>query len=229
MQSKRSMLVSKKQARKEVSNGFYLWQDKCRDYQMKNDKIILGIDPGTNVMGYGAIHLLGKEIKLLGAGIISLQKIKDHSVKLKRIFEGTIEIIEQFHPDEVAIEAPFFGKNVQSMLKLGRAQGIAIAASLIRDIPIAEYSPKKIKHSITGNGNASKQQVASMLQKLLSIKNLPHYLDATDALGAAMCHYFQCNLHTIQNGSEAGKKKFTGWKAFLAENPERKISAGKKL
>lgn len=195
---------------------------------MKNDKIILGIDPGTNIMGYGAIHLVGKEIKLLGAGIISLQKIKDHPLKMKRIFEGTIELIEQLKPDELAIEAPFFGKNVQSMLKLGRAQGIAIAAALVRNIPIFEYSPKKIKQSVTGNGNASKEQVASMLQKLLLIKNLPHYLDATDALGAAMCHYFQQNTQSIRNNSANGNKKFSGWKGFLTENPERKIIAGKK-
>jgi len=195
---------------------------------MKQDKIILGIDPGTNIMGYGAIHLVGKEIKLLGAGIISLQKIKDQPLKMKRIFEGTIELIGQFKPDELAIEAPFFGKNVQSMLKLGRAQGIAIAAALVRDIPIFEYSPKKIKQSVTGNGNASKEQVAAMLQKLLLIKNLPHYLDATDALGAAMCHYFQQNTQSILNNNGTSGKKFSGWKGFLTENPERNISTERK-
>ena len=188
---------------------------------MKQDKIILGIDPGTSVMGYGAIHLEGNKIKLLGAGIISMQKIKDHLMKLKKIFEGTLELIEQHNPDELAIEAPFFGKNVQSMLKLGRAQGIAIAAALTRNIPVFEYSPKKIKQSITGNGNASKEQVAAMLQKLLLIKNLPHYLDATDALGAAVCHYFQQNMLSMKNGNAV--KRFSGWKAFLTENPERKI------
>ena len=201
---------------------------------MKNDKIILGIDPGTNIMGYGAIHLTGKEIKLLGAGIINMQKIKEHPLKMKRIFEGTSELIEQFKPDELAIEAPFFGKNVQSMLKLGRAQGIAIAAALVREIPIFEYAPKKIKHSITGNGNASKEQVAAMLQKILAPpKSSPkgrtfdfsqlNYLDATDALGAAVCHYFQYNLQSLQNNSVMGKKKFSGWKNFLAENPNRKV------
>ena len=196
---------------------------------MKTDKIILGIDPGTNIMGYGAIYIVGKEIKLLGAGIISLQKINDHPLKLKRIFEGTIELADQFKPDELAIEAPFFGKNVQSMLKLGRAQGIAIAAALVRNIPIFEYSPKKIKQSVTGNGNASKEQVASMLQKLLLIKNLPHYLDATDALGAAVCHYFQDSMESINRNSSNGKKKIAGWKAFLSENPDRQISSIKKL
>lgn len=196
---------------------------------MKNDKIILGIDPGTNIMGYGAIHLLGKEIKLLGAGIISMQKLKDQPLKMKRIFEGTCDLIEQFKPDELAIEAPFFGKNVQSMLKLGRAQGIAIAAALIQEIPIFEYAPKKIKQSVTGNGNASKEQVAAMIQKILLIKNLPHYLDTTDALGAALCHYFQNNLQSVRNSSDATQKKFSGWKSYLEENPDRKIKTGKKL
>ncbi|MBI4947182.1 MAG: crossover junction endodeoxyribonuclease RuvC [Bacteroidetes bacterium] len=206
---------------------------------MKYDKIILGIDPGTNIMGYGAIHVVGKEIKLLGAGVISLQKVKDHPIKLKKIFEGTIELIEQFKPDELAIEAPFFGKNVQSMLKLGRAQGIAIAAALVRNIPIFEYSPKKIKQSVTGNGNASKEQVAAMLQKLFAHpKSSPsggtfnftelRYLDATDALGAAMCHYFQDSIQNINTNSANGKKSFSGWKAFLSENPNRQVSPIKK-
>ena len=190
---------------------------------MKRDKIILGIDPGTNIMGYGAIHIIGKEVKLLGAGIISMEKLKDQSLKMKRIFEGTCELLEQFTPDELSIEAPFFGKNVQSMLKLGRAQGIAIAAALVRGIPIFEYSPKKIKQSVTGNGNATKEQVAAMLQKLLLIKNMPHYLDSTDALGAAMCHYFQENVQAVRNAASTGNKKVSGWKAFLTENPERKV------
>lgn len=202
---------------------------------MKNDKIILGIDPGTNIMGYGAIHIIGKEIKLLGAGIISMEKLKDQSLKMKRIFEGTSELLEQFMPDELAIEAPFFGKNVQSMLKLGRAQGIAIAAALVRGIPIFEYSPKKIKQSVTGNGNATKEQVAAMLQKILALPPAPkggnmkrtfdfsglQYLDSTDALGAALCHHFQDNV--VRNSSGAGSKKVSGWKAFLAENPGRKV------
>ena len=213
---------------------------------MKCDKVILGIDPGTNIMGYGAIHIVGKEIKLLGAGIISMEKLKDQPLKMKKIFEGTSELIAQFKPDELAIEAPFFGKNVQSMLKLGRAQGIAIAAALVRNIPIFEYSPKKIKQSVTGNGNASKEQVASMLQKILAPP--PHspsrlvgmlkqrtfdfselsYLDSTDALGAAVCHYFDGGIQSIKNNSAAGRKKVSGWKAFLTENPERKINREKK-
>lgn len=201
---------------------------------MKKDKIILGIDPGTNIMGYGAIHIIGKEIKLLGAGIISMEKLKDQPLKMKKIFEATSDLLEQLKPDELAIEAPFFGKNVQSMLKLGRAQGIAIAAALVRGIPIFEYSPKKIKQSVTGNGNATKEQVASMLQKLFAPpKSSPpgrtfdfsdiQYLDATDALGAAMCHHFQDNMQSVHNSTGTGTKKISGWKAFLAENPQRKI------
>ncbi len=195
---------------------------------MITDRIILGIDPGTNIMGYGALHLTGREVRLLGAGIISMEKLKDQPLKMKRIFEGTVDLIEQFKPDELAIEAPFFGKNVQSMLKLGRAQGIAIAAALVREIPVFEYAPKKIKQSITGNGNASKEQVAAMLQKILLIKNMPRYLDATDALGAALCHYFQYNTQNIRSVSGFPGKKFTGWKSFLADNPERKISGEKR-
>ena len=201
---------------------------------MKQDKVILGIDPGTNIMGYGAIHILGNTIKLLAAGVISMQKLNDHPLKMKKIFEGTVELLDQFKPDELAIEAPFFGKNVQSMLKLGRAQGIAIAAALVRNIPIFEYSPKKIKQSVTGNGNASKEQVAAMLEKILAppkssptgrtfdFSNL-RYLDSTDALGAAMCHHFSGTGVAIQNNGKTGSKKVSGWKAFLAENPGRKI------
>lgn len=181
-------------------------------------------------MGYGAIHIVGSETKLLGAGIILLQKIEDHPLKLKKIFEGTMELLKKYKPDELAIESPFFGKNVQSMLKLGRAQGIAIAAAIVRGIPVFEYSPKKIKQSITGNGNASKEQVAAMLQKIFAtapkgesakspFRDLG--LDATDALGAAVCHYFQLNSLSLKNGNDV--KKFSGWKAFLSSNPERKI------
>lgn len=194
----------------------------------------MGIDPGTNIMGYGAIHILGNEIKLLGAGIISMEKLKDQPLKMRRIFEGTTELLSQFKPDELAIEAPFFGKNVQSMLKLGRAQGIAIAAALIRGIPIFEYSPKKIKQSVTGNGNATKEQVAAMLQKILSPLSPQgrgpkpgafdftdlKYLDSTDALGAAICHHFQDNMQSVRSNTGIDKK-VSGWKAFLAENPGR--------
>lgn len=180
----------------------------------QNDKVVLGIDPGTNIMGYGVIHCVGKEVKLLHMGVLDMQKLDDHPVKLRKIFEYVLGLIEEFKPDEVSLEAPFFGKNVQSMLKLGRAQGVAIAAALYRNIPIFEYSPKKIKLSITGNGNASKEQVASMLKALLSIRETPKHLDATDGLAAAMCHHFQ-------NGKPSGGKTYSGWKAFLSENPER--------
>lgn len=181
----------------------------------QSERVILGIDPGTIVMGFGLIQVSGTNVKALEIGALRLGKIDDHAVRLKRIFEETIVIIEKFHPDELAIEAPFFGKNVQSMLKLGRAQGVAIAAALSRQIPITEYSPKKIKMSITGNGNASKEQVAAMLQQILGIDNNKHSLDATDALGAALCHYYQSSK------TNGGKKSYTGWKAFLNENPGR--------
>lgn len=185
---------------------------------MSKDKIILGIDPGTNIMGYGLISLSGNEMSLVAAGIIDLGKLEDHHLKLQRIFERTLGLITEYHPDELAIEAPFFGKNVQSMLKLGRAQGVAIAAALSRTIPVFEYSPKKIKQSITGNGNASKVQVAAMLQTLLHFKEMPKYLDATDGLAAAVCHRFQ------GNGNVSGEQRsYSGWKAFLTENPGRTV------
>ncbi len=184
---------------------------------MATDRIILGIDPGTVIMGYGLIHIKGSNPELLSAGVIKLDKFEEHPDRLKKIFERTVAIIEEYKPDELAIEAPFFGKNVQSMLKLGRAQGVAIAAALSKNIPITEYSPKKIKMSITGNGNASKEQVAAMLQQLLKFKQTPSHLDATDALGAAMCHYFQ------NSNLKSGGKSYTGWKAFLTDNPKRKV------
>ena len=176
------------------------------------NRVILGIDPGTNIMGYGIIETNGAVIKLLSLGVIKLNNLDDHALKLKRIFEQTVSLLEQYKPDELAIEAPFFGKNVQSMLKLGRAQGVAIAAALSRSVPVFEYSPRKIKQSITGKGSASK--VASMLQNLLQFDQLPQYLDATDGLAAAVCHYFQ-------RGATSGKKGYSGWKAFIQDNPER--------
>ena len=180
------------------------------------DRIILGIDPGTLVMGYGILHVAGARLTPLGIGVIKLDKYDDHADRLKKIFERTVGIIDEFKPDELAIEAPFFGKNVQSMLKLGRAQGVAIAAALSRNIPITEYSPKKIKMSITGNGNASKEQVAAMLRQILGITGGEKYLDATDALGAALCHYYQNN--GLKGG---GSKSYSGWKSFLGDNPAR--------
>ena len=181
---------------------------------MRTDKIILGIDPGTTIMGYGLIQIKGKEMELLQMGVLHLSKLNSHALKLKRIFERTLTMIDEYKPDELAVEAPFFGKNVQSMLKLGRAQGVAMAAGLYRDIPIFEYSPKKIKKSITGNGNASKEQVAAMLKSLLTIKEMPKHLDATDGLAAAVCHSFQ------RDSTEKGKS-YTGWKAFVKDNPDK--------
>ena len=162
---------------------------------MTKDRVILGIDPGTIVMGYGVLKIEGHKPKLEAMGILQLNKYEDHYLRLRKIFERVLGLIDQYHPDELAIEAPFFGKNVQSMLKLGRAQGVAMAAALERDIPIFEYAPLKIKMSITGNGNAAKEQVAGMLQRYLHIPEasmLPQ-LDATDGLAAAVCHYFQTN------------------------------------
>ncbi len=181
---------------------------------MKNDRIILGIDPGTSIMGYGLIHNKGNKIEPITLGVIKLAKLGDHPLKLQRIFERTLALIKEYKPDELAIEAPFYGKNVQSMLKLGRAQGVAMAAALYQQVPIFEYSPKKIKQSITGNGNASKEQVAAMLINLLSLKEPPDYLDATDGLAVAVCHYFQ-----NKPGTEG--KKYNSWKGFIGDNPER--------
>ena len=181
---------------------------------MSSEKIILGIDPGTTVMGFGLIKVINRKMELMQLDELLLKKYDDHYVKLKLIFERTIHLIETYHPDEIAIEAPFFGKNVQSMLKLGRAQGVAMAAGLSREVPITEYSPKKIKMAITGNGNASKEQVAKMLQSLLKIKNLPKNLDATDGLAAAVCHFY--NSGKITSG-----KNYTGWSAFVKQNGKR--------
>jgi len=178
------------------------------------EKIILGIDPGTTIMGFGLIKVVGKKMEFLQLNELQLSKYDDHYVRLKHIFERTIQLIDSFHPDEIAIEAPFFGKNVQSMLKLGRAQGVAMAAGLSREIPITEYSPKKIKMAITGNGNASKQQVAKMLQSLLELKELPKNLDSTDGLAAAVCHFY--NAGRIDSG-----KSYSGWSAFVKLNEKR--------
>jgi crossover junction endodeoxyribonuclease RuvC len=181
---------------------------------LEHDRIILGIDPGTTIMGYGLIEDNGKTMTLISLGVIKLEKLDDPYLKLKRIFERTLSLIDEYKPDELAIEAPFYGKNIQSMLKLGRAQGVAIAAALYRSVPIFEYSPRKIKQSITGKGSASKEQVAAMLVTLLSIRESPQYLDATDGLAAAVCHFFQRN--PVQ-----GKKTYTGWKSFVSGNPDR--------
>lgn len=178
------------------------------------EKIILGIDPGTTIMGFGLIKVVKKEMEFIQLNELNLSRLGDHYVKLKKIFERTIELIDTHHPDEIAIEAPFFGKNVQSMLKLGRAQGVAMAAGLSRQIPITEYEPKKIKMAITGNGNASKEQVAKMLQQLLNLKELPKNLDSTDGLAAAVCHFFN-------QGKPGKEKNYSGWAAFVSQNPKR--------
>jgi crossover junction endodeoxyribonuclease RuvC len=182
------------------------------------EKIILGLDPGTNVMGYGIVVIKKPKLELLQFGVIHLSKYETHELKLKKIFERILALIDEYNPDEVALEAPFYGKNVQSMLKLGRAQGVAMAAALYREIPITEYAPKKVKQSVTGNGNASKEQVAKMLMTLFNLKELPKLLDATDALAVAVCHHFQF-------GSEKTKAK--SWEAFLKDNPgkvKKKVS-----
>ncbi|MBD5199793.1 MAG: crossover junction endodeoxyribonuclease RuvC [Bacteroidales bacterium] len=179
------------------------------------DRIIIGIDPGTNVMGYGILGVKGKKPMMIAMGVIRLSKMEDHYMRLRRIYDRVQGLVEQYLPDEMAIEAPFFGKNVQSMLKLGRAQGVAIAAALSRDVPIHEYEPRKIKMAITGNGGASKEQVCEMLKRILSIPTesiLPE-LDATDALGAALCHFYESSRPT----STVAPCK--SWKEFIARNP----------
>lgn len=181
------------------------------------DKIIIGIDPGTNVMGYGILGIKKGRPEMIALGVIKLSRFESHYLRLKRIYERVQGLVEQFLPDEMAIEAPFFGKNVQSMLKLGRAQGVAMAAALIRDVPITEYEPRKIKMAITGNGAASKEQVQEMLKRIL---NIPHEklddeaLDATDALGAALCHHYESSRPIQTTGPKS-------WKDFIAKNPER--------
>jgi crossover junction endodeoxyribonuclease RuvC len=192
------------------------------------DKIILGLDPGTNVMGYGVIGIKNKKLSLITAGVIHLAKLENHQLKLKSIFEKVSFLMKEYLPDEVAVEAPFFGKNVQSMLKLGRAQGVAMAAVLVRDVPVEEYAPKKIKQAVTGSGNASKEQVASMLQTILNFKEMPKYLDASDGLAAAVCHYLQGGRPQVENiisknktKSSSNKKSYSGWDAFVKDNEKR--------
>lgn len=175
-------------------------------------------------MGYGVVGLIGKEYYLISIGIIKLDKLDDHALKLKHIFERVTGLIDSYKPDELAVEAPFYGKNVQSMLKLGRAQGVAIAAALMREIPIYEYLPRKIKLSITGTGNASKEQVADMLQKLLKFEEMPSHLDATDGLAAALCHIFQNQPRSFGAKGKTSRSKSTksgSWEAFVKDNKGR--------
>ena len=183
---------------------------------MQKPVIILGIDPGTLVMGYSVIEVFKNTFSVKTIDVLKLSSKKDHYQRLQMVHQKITDLVEEFSPHEFAIEAPFFGKNVQSMLKLGRAQGVAIAAAMTKNIPVTEYSPRKIKQSITGNGNASKEQVAYMLKNMLKYTEEPEFLDATDGLAAAVCHYFQ-NRHTA--GAEV--KSYTGRKAFLTDNPQR--------
>lgn len=192
------------------------------------ERIILGIDPGTVVMGYGVISVTGNKLKLITAGILKMSTDDHHLDRLKEIFDTVCKLIESHHPDELSIEEPFYGKNVQSMLKLGRAQGVAMAAALSHQVPVFGYSPRLIKQSITGKGSASKEQVAAMLQRILHFEQRPKFLDATDAMGVAVCHYFQTgNAHQQSTAtreapaSKSGRKKYTGWEAFVQENPKR--------
>jgi crossover junction endodeoxyribonuclease RuvC len=179
----------------------------------ESEKIILGIDPGTTVTGYGLIRVSGKTPSVIALGIIDLRKQDDHFKKIRTIFEQTLVLIDQYHPDEFAIEAQFFGKNVQSMLKLGRAQGAAISAALYRDLPVFEYAPRMIKMSITGRGQASKEQVATMLRTILAFQGEKMVLDATDALGAALCHFYQ--------SSKPASGKSKSWEDFVRKNSDR--------
>lgn len=176
---------------------------------------LLGVDPGTNILGFAVIEVKGKKLHLLELGVIHLKQFKEQELKLKRIFERIQVIIDVYGPSEMAIEAPFYGKNPQSMLKLGRAQGVAMAAAITKGLEITEYSPKKIKQSVTGNGNAAKEQVAAMLTQTFRIDLSDHYLDATDALAAAVCHYYQSKAFP------GAGKRYNGWDAFVKNNPGR--------
>lgn len=182
----------------------------------KYDRIIMGIDPGTNVMGYGVLGITGRKAEMIVMGVIKLNRFESHYLRLARIYERVSGIVTQYLPDELAIEAPFFGKNVQSMLKLGRAQGVAMAAALSKDIPIAEYPPLNVKKAVTGNGQASKEQVANMLKHLLSIpeEKMPDMLDATDALAVALTHFYESSKPAVAKGPKS-------WKDFLSQNPDR--------
>lgn len=184
---------------------------RVKDYE----RVIIGIDPGTNVMGYGIVGVNGKKPAMIAMGVVKLSRFETHYLRLRRIYERVIDLCSQYFPDEMAIEAPFFGKNVQSMLKLGRAQGVAMAAALSRDVPITEYEPRKIKMAITGNGASSKEQVQEMLRRILSIpkENLLPELDATDALAAAMCHFYESGKPAVARA--------TSWKDYIARHPEK--------
>ena len=180
------------------------------------EKIVLGIDPGTNVMGYGVISVVGQKARMVAMGVIDMRRENDPYLRLGKIFERVTGIIDEYLPDEMAIEAPFFGKNVQSMLKLGRAQGVAIAAAIHHSVPIHEYAPMKIKMAITGNGSASKEQGAGMLERLMNLdkQDMPKFMDATDALGAAYCHF-------MQMGRPERQAHYSSWKDFANKNRDK--------
>ena len=186
-------------------------EESVRQYE----RVILGIDPGTNVMGYGILGINGNNPSVVAMGVLQLNKFESHYMRLHRIYTRVLSLCDQYLPDELAIEAPFFGKNVQSMLKLGRAQGVAMAAALSRDVPIAEYEPRKIKQGITGNGAASKEQVQEMLRRILNIpaENMPDKLDATDALAAALCHFYESSKPVFA--------KSGSWEDFIKKNPDK--------
>lgn len=192
---------------------------------VERDKIILGIDPGTRILGFGVIHVQGKEVRYMDMGVVNLKKITDHFVTLKTILEEVTKIIDKYNPDELAIEAPFYGKNPQVMLKLGRAQGAAIAAALRRDVPIFEYAPRSIKLAVTGKGAAAKEQVATMAQRILGIDISQEYLDATDALAIALCHHYHCSnpilAQSAKVGAGKGKKSSGSWESFVLNNPDK--------
>lgn len=199
-----------------LANFLYNKKENTTENKVQNKERILGIDPGTNVMGYGIIEVENNKLSLVVMNVLNLDKKKSQIARLKDIFEGITSVIEQYHPTQVAIEAPFFGKNVQSMHKLGRAQGVAIAAAVHRDLPVFEYSPRKVKMAITGKGSASKEQVAGMLHHLIEFVETEKLLDATDALGIAVCHH-------LQNKFPGTDKSYSGWGAFLAKNSDRII------
>ena len=188
---------------------------QCKVLKKQETYRLLGIDPGTNMLGFAVIEVEGKAIRLLDIGVLQLQRMKEQQLKLRHIFERIQPIIEIYGPREMAIEAPFFGRNVQSMLKLGRAQGVAMAAGITKGVDITEYSPRKIKQSVTGNGNATKEQVAAMLAQILRTDLSSYDLDATDALAAAVCHTYQ------GQGRQAASRRFSGWSAYLKDNPDK--------
>ena len=181
---------------------------------MTDEKTILGIDPGSNVMGYGVVKVIGAKAQIVTLGVVKTSGFADHYQKLRHIFERTLYLVDTFRPDEAALEAPFYGKNVQSMLKLGRAQGVAMAAALYRGVPIYEYAPLKIKQAITGSGSASKEQVAYFLKQMFNMEIRPKELDATDGLAAAVCHY-------LQGRNPSKGKSYNSWEEFVRKNPDR--------